>query len=538
MRRTRRTTPVPWEPFAGAFLWATGFFQQTPSGLRAVLAVVGAGLWMRGAGRVDGAGRAAWVGWAAGTLFYGVVLAWLPGTVATYSTTPGPVAWLLILLLDAYLGAYWGLWLWGVVRIRRYPWGTRAWPWAGALLWVGLSQVRSTLLTGFPWGQVETLLVEWPWVVQWADLLGGFALGGWLLLAGWALGEVGNCGLRVAYWGRRVPISQSATRSLRPAILMTALLWLLPSAYGRWAQRSWQARAARTEALSVRIVQPSIPQDVKMTALHALDWFRRQVDLSHLDEPGRVQLVVWPEGSVPFSLGPDTVWRVLLQDLQRHNRAYLLLGADRWVRRSPPTVHNSVFLLDPELRVVDFYDKVRLVPFGEYVPWASVLFFVDRMVEGIGDFTPGARLKPVESPWGPLGVQVCFESIFPALSRELVRAGARLLVTVTNDAWFGRSSGAFQHLLHTRLRVVETRRAMLFVANSGISARLDPDGTLRWKTPLWTETAVDDDRVPLMPGGLTVWVRWGWAVDRLSWVATLGLLGFAGWPSRHIRQES
>lgn len=522
---------VPWEPFVGAVVWAAGFFQETPPWLRPVLAVVGAALWMRGVGRIDSAGRAGWVGWAAGTLFYVPVLAWLPGTVVTYSTTPGPVAWLLILLLDAYLGTYWALWAWTVVRLRRYPWGTWAWPWVGALLWVGLSQVRSTVLTGFPWGQVETLLVEWPWVVQWADLLGGFALGGWLLLAGWALMRIADCGLRIANWRRGVNRPQFA-------ILLMVLLWLLPWGYSRWAQRHWQAQATRTETLSVRIVQPSIPQDLKMTALRALDWFRRQVDLSYLDEPGRVQLVVWPEGSVPFYLGPDTVWWGLLQDLQYHNRAYLLLGADRWARRSPPVVHNSVFLLDPELRVVDFYDKVHLVPFGEYVPLASVLFFVDRMVQGIGDFAPGTRLKPIESPWGRLGVQVCFESIFPDLSRRLVRAGARLLITVTNDAWFGRSSGAFQHLLHTRLRVVETRRAMLFVANSGISARLDPDGTLRWKTPLWAETAVDDGRVPLMTGGLTVWVRWGWAVDTLSWVATLGLLGLAGWPSPHVRQES
>ncbi|GBC83660.1 Apolipoprotein N-acyltransferase [bacterium HR11] len=522
---------VPWEPFAGAVVWAAGFFQETPPWLRPVLAVVGAAFWTRWVGRIDSAGRAGWVGWAAGTLFYVPVLAWLPGTVVTYSTTPGPVAWLLILLLDAYLGTYWGLWAWTVVRLRRYPWGAWAWPWVGALLWVGLSQVRSTVLTGFPWGQVETLLVEWPWVVQWADLLGGFALGGWLLLAGWALMGMANGEWRMANLGLAI------RRSLR-AIFVLILLWVLPWAYGRWAQRYWRAQAARTETLSVRIVQPSIPQDLKMTALRALDWFRRQVDLSYLDEPGRVQLVVWPEGSVPFYLGPDTVWWGLLQDLQSHNRAYLLLGADRWARRSPPVVHNSVFLLDPELRVVDFYDKVHLVPFGEYVPLASVLFFVERMVQGIGDFAPGTRLKPIESPWGRLGVQVCFESIFPDLSRRLVRTGARLLITVTNDAWFGRSSGAFQHLLHTRLRVVETRRAMLFVANSGISARLDPDGTLRWKTPLWVETAVDDGRVPLMTGGLTVWVRWGWAVDTLSWVATLGLLGLAGWPSRHVRQES
>jgi len=528
-------TRVPWEPFAGAVVWAAGFFQATPPWLRPVLAVLGAALWMRWVGRAGSAGPAGWTGWAAGTGFYMAVLGWLPATVATYSTTPRPVAWLLVFLLAAYLGAYWGLWAWAVVRLRRYPWVGRAWPWAGGLLWVGLSQVRSTVLTGFPWGHVETLLVEWPWVVQWADLLGGFAVGGWLLLAGWTLQALIGA---MAEGGRRTVGRGFAPRLPWPALFGLILLWVLPWAYGRWAQRHWQAQAARTETLAVRIVQPSIPQDLKMTALRALDWFRRQVDLSRLDEPGRVRLVVWPEGSVPFYLGPDTVWWGLLQDLQRHNRAYLLLGADRWARQSPPVVHNSVFLLDPELRVVDFYDKVHLVPFGEYVPLASVLFFVDRMVQGIGDFTPGARLKTVASPWGPLGVQVCFESIFPDLSRRLVRAGARLLITVTNDAWFGRSSGAFQHLLHTRLRVVETRRAMLFVANSGISARLDPDGTLRWKTPLWAETAVDDDRVPLMTGGLTVWVRWGWVIDTWNWVATLGLLGLAGWPSRHVRQES
>ena len=159
--------------------------------------------------------------------------------------------------------------------------------------------------------------------------------------------------------------------------------------------------------------------------------------------------------------------------------------------------YNSAYLLGPSGEVLGKYDKVHLVPYGEYVPLRRFFPFLGKLVEAVGDFESGKQGQVLSFNTEKLGVLICFEAIFPELARAAVRNGAQLLVNITNDAWFGTSSAPYQHLSMAVFRSVENHRAMVRAANTGISAFIDPAGRLLDKTPLFQE-AVQTHSLPLM----------------------------------------
>jgi apolipoprotein N-acyltransferase len=152
---------------------------------------------------------------------------------------------------------------------------------------------------------------------------------------------------------------------------------------------------------------------------------------------------------------------------------------------------NSAFLISPTGAVLGRSDKLHLVPFGEYVPMAALFPFVNKMVAGIGDFSPGKSALPLETTGGKIGVLVCFEGIFPEVSRAYVQAGVGILVNITNDAWFGKSSAPYQHLSMTVFRAVENRVPLVRAANTGISAVIDSKGHVRGMTQLFEEATLE-----------------------------------------------
>jgi len=151
---------------------------------------------------------------------------------------------------------------------------------------------------------------------------------------------------------------------------------------------------------------------------------------------------------------------------------------------------NSAFLITPDGALAGRSDKLHLVPFGEYVPLAPLLPFVNKLVAGIGDFSPGKKATPLVATGGKVGTLICFEGIFPEVARRYVRAGSTLLVAITNDAWFGNSSAPYQHLSMTVFRAVENRVPLVRAANTGISAVVDSKGHIHGMTPLFEEATL------------------------------------------------
>jgi apolipoprotein N-acyltransferase len=205
-----------------------------------------------------------------------------------------------------------------------------------------------------------------------------------------------------------------------------------------------------------------------------------------------LDLAVWPETAMPFAFQDPVPERALVEAFARQAAVPLLFGAPAYAEGPKgDESRNAVFLVDREGRASGRYDKMHLVPFGEYVPLGRYLPFLSKLVQGVGDFTPGPGLRPLAlSPAGPaVGPLVCFEVIFPALAAEHAAKGAQVLAVVTNDGWFGRTSGPYQHLAFAAWRAAETGLPLVRAANTGVSAVFDGRGKLLAATALGARDA-------------------------------------------------
>ncbi len=280
--------------------------------------------------------------------------------------------------------------------------------------------------------------------------------------------------------------------------------------YGAHRIEAVRRQVAKWKKLRVCVIQPDINQSNKWRPSWKVKGLNRYLDMSKRAAMGfRPNLVVWPEASVTFYLHeePDLTGQIL--NLARAGRFNLVFGALSYQLGEGKTVyHNSAYLVSPEGKVAGRYDKVRLVPFGEYVPLRRLLPFVKNIVGSEEDFTPGKALTPLDSSVGPLGATICFEGIFPEISRELIQKGAVLFLNLTNDGWFGRSSGPYQHLRLAAYRAVEDRCYLIRSTGTGISAIVTPLGRMPVRIPLDSEGFLRAV-VRLRAGGMTVYARYG-----------------------------
>jgi len=197
-------------------------------------------------------------------------------------------------------------------------------------------------------------------------------------------------------------------------------------------------------------------------------------------------LVIWPEAATPFFLQDQSKLAQQVKQLPRQFNTPLLVGSPTYRQLSSGEYqyYNSAYLFSSTGEVLGRSDKIHLVPFGEYVPLGRLLAFIDKLVVGVGDFSPG-EVRPLPLNGYDLGVLVCYEAIFPQLAREYVRRGSGLLVNLTNDAWFGRSSAPYQLLAMTRFRAIENRIWIARAANTGISALISPAGRVTLAGPIF-----------------------------------------------------
>ena len=269
-------------------------------------------------------------------------------------------------------------------------------------------------------------------------------------------------------------------------------------------------------------MQPSIEQPLKCEPRHARETLSIYLALTRQAGADSPTLIVWPETASPTALRRDAGLRADAGRAVAGAAGAAAGRLDRRARRRARTrLSNTAFLVS-ERGIVGRYDKIHLVPFGEYVPLSGVIGFVRGWAEFIADLEPGSRAVVFPGPPAPFGVVICYEGIFPDLFREFVNNGARMMVNMTNDGWFGRTSGPDQHLAMYPFRAVEHRIAVVRAANTGISAFIAPTGQIIRHLNLY-ERGVLSDRVPLRQGRdavhaarATGWrgCRWRWRPPR------------------------
>ena len=199
--------------------------------------------------------------------------------------------------------------------------------------------------------------------------------------------------------------------------------------------------------------------------------------------------MIWPESSTPFYFEDDPAGGIV-RNMVRELGVPLLLGSDEFEDGEPARNYNAGFMLDNAGATAAVYRKIHLVPFGEYVPMQKLLFFVGPLVEAVSAFTAGTRVTMLPVEGHMISTAICYEVTFPALAREAVREGSEMLTTITNDAWYGESSAAFQHFEMAAMRAIEQGRYLVRSANTGISGIIDPYGRVLIHTSLFETVAV------------------------------------------------
>src|SRR5262249_32162993 len=218
--------------------------------------------------------------------------------------------------------------------------------------------------------------------------------------------------------------------------------------------------------------------------------FAEQINQKHLRmsrelyDREKPDIIFWSEASTLFPLRSGREWTQQILDFVKSHHTPLVLGSDSFQGEN---IFNSAFLVNANGQIESEYSKMYLVPFGEFVPFQSILFFAGKVVPEISNFSPGTNYNLFSVNGKKFGMHICFEVVFPQLSREFCKRGASLLTTITNDAWFGKSSAPYQHFAMAVMRSIENRRYLVRCANTGISGIVDPYGRILQTTPIYVE---------------------------------------------------
>ncbi|NNF90266.1 MAG: apolipoprotein N-acyltransferase [Boseongicola sp.] len=403
--------------------------------------------------------------WAGGVGYFAVALHWIVEPFLVDAARHGWMAPFALILMAGGLGLFWGLAGWVSARTR--------WPALGFAAALALVEMaRGHVLTGFPWALPAYV---------WADT--------------WLLGVV-------AYVG---PYGLSALTLGLLALPMLGRPWLggAGAAAGFLVLGVFLGTAQPVEQDRlgiVRLVQPNAPQDKKWDPEHAHVFVDRAIEFTGADARG-VDLIVWPESAVPYPL--DVAAPTLSRAAAAADGTEIITGINR--RTDAGDWFNALIAIGGTGLVRETYDKVHLVPFGEYIPLRIDLLRAIAGFSGFG-FSPGDGVRLIETPLGRALPLICYEAIFPGHGRSAARPD--FLLQITNDAWFGTFSGPYQHLDQARFRAVEQGVAMIRVANTGISAVIDRDGRIVGALPLG-EAGFLDVPVPAPSAAPTVYARVG-----------------------------
>ena len=368
-----------------------------------------------------------------------------------------------------------------LVALRRWR-SPAAQALAFAVAWTLAEPLRGGLGLQFPWNPIASV-----WAVSDASLQTvAFT------------GTYGLSLLTVAAAGLTAPLFMTGPIQRRAAVAVPVLFACAVLALG--ALRLAMASAVPDTGVQLRIVQANVAQHHKWDPEKRLMWFRRHLELSATAHNPPPRVIVWPESAVPYDIDAQQEVRNYLAPVVPPGGA-LLVGGDRYeLEREPPAAHNTLFALGDGAQVLARYDKVDLVPFGEFLPFRGVLgqLGLGKLTQGSIDFMPGPGRVTLRVAGLPAASPlICYEAAFPG-SATAVGDRPGWLVNITNDAWFGRSSGPYQHLAMARMRAVEEGLPLVRAANTGISVVTDAYGRVRERLGLNRTGTIDT----VLPGAL------------------------------------
>nr|WP_320010342.1 apolipoprotein N-acyltransferase [uncultured Desulfobulbus sp.] len=472
-------------------------------------------------------GRSALAGLVFGLAYHLALMYWILIVLGRYGGLPLWVTLPALLLLSLYMALYPAFFCWLLARVAGRSWhrerSIAPLVWGAPVIWVGLEYIKGVAFSGFPWMDLGYGLFSQPKLIQAADLGGHHLISFTLVLCNALLVALIDRQRRTVRWG-----VQSERRLLIAAIAFLVFI----GGYSMVRYQVVRTIAHRSLQAQVAVVQGNIDQSLKWSPERKMSTVATYIERSTQATSGQnTELVVWPETALPFYPQEDPLMFEVAKFTSKSN-VWLLTGAPLYTIKPDPSgkpsvnYYNGALLLGPDGKLHGTHAKQHLVPFGEYVPFREYLPFLEPLVETAGNFTPGTDKKPLQLGVMHLGVLICYESIFPEIAHASVLAGANLLVNMTNDAWYGRSSAPYQSLAMAVFRAVENKRSLIRSANTGISGFIDPLGRVISQTALFEEDALVA-RVPMVDI-MTVFNKQGFRFGSASALALAFLIVLRG----------
>lgn len=476
--------------------------------------------------------RAFMLSYFAGFLWYAGNCYWVRDTMMRYGDMPPMAPTLLLIGFSLVLGLYFGFFGLGLMLVRR---ATRSNSWALAaapLLWAAL-ELAAARITSVPWDQLGYSQVDNPLVNQLAPWTGVYGISfllvmGNALLAGALVLESRTSRYRSATAGLLILVVALAGLAIRPAAAATSATAVLVQpnldvgSDDAWPGAQWDQHIAQFTNLAEETCKrylAGIPQTSGAKA----------VQPECAEAAAHPALVAWPESPAPFA-EQDPRLQVALMSVARATQAPLVIGSigmDYAPEEQQWHDYNSALVIGADGARIGRYDKIHLVPFGEFVPFKNLLFFARKLTGRVSEFTRGSERKVFRLNGHRYGVFICYEAVFADEVREFAQLGAEVLVNISDDGWYGDTSAPWQHLNMARMRAIENRRWLLRDTNNGVTAAIDPEGRVVQSIPRHVV-----DALPAHYGfrdDVTFYTAHG---DIFAWACAILALGVVGWAVR------
>ncbi len=411
-------------------------------------------------------------------MYFTGTLYWITQVMVVYGGLPTVVAVPVNAALIAYLALFPAAF--GAIVARLCQGAGRPALLAAPFVWVATELGRTHLFTGFPWVLLGYSQVAVLPIAQAASLFGVYGLS--------AIVAAVSAAFAYATADAGPVASRPVWREYR--VLAATLVAVI--GFGLWGAVRVRRAALldASEPVQVGLIQGNVDQAAKWDPRRSADIFRDYLGMTRRAIGQGAEVVIWPESSTPFFFEEDRPGAEQVRALARQARVPILLGSDQIERGREIKYYNAAFLVRPDGTTGGVYRKMHLVPFGEYVPLKRVLFFAGPLVEAVSDFSAGdtAVLLPIGSR--QVSTAICYEIVYPDLVRRAVNGGSALITTITNDAWFGRTSAPYQHFAQASMRAIENGRYMVRAANTGISGIVDPYGRVSARTAIFEQTSI------------------------------------------------
>lgn len=439
--------------------------------------------WLVALALEESRARALASGVAFGLAYWCGSIPWIFYVVTHYGGQSEAMGIVCLVILAAILAQWPAIVAWGSVACA--PAGSRWRLAAFPLLWMGAEHARSVAYGGFPWNLTGHALYRHPVWLQSASVWGVFGVGALVLTISVLLAAA------------------AAERRARPLVYAALVVF----AAGAWGAGRLVAGQARREGLPVALLQPNLTEEIRATAQGAAEAYAGVIAQARRAAEDRPTLIVVPESAFPVYWDRSESLRQDLAGIAHQGPAILFNDVEE---QADGRSYNVARLLGPRGLAGQPYRKVHLVPFGEYVPLPKIFFFVRQISTEIGEFSAASEPTVIRSSPFAIGMAVCYEIIYPPLARRETADGANLLVTISNDSWYGRAGAQQQHFAGAVLRSVENARYLLRAAITGISGIVDDRGRILAESAP-NERTVLPGEVQLV-SGRTIWTRWGYRI--------------------------